>query len=404
MEQHPVPQNVIEVEFKLFGSFTIKQFSKIVIGGLTGVGIFFLDFIPAIIRFPLVLIAISLGILMAIIPNLGVWLGGILKALFISPRYVWIRQPPSPTLLFEQDKPVKENDKNAAAMQTKKKIDITDLPLEKLFGTKRDDGAVENDDFDPLTLSNSASAKGANFERVYESVYGHDIPKRGKQPQQANNTPTAKTSTLAGAVVDPNVKQIEAGPNMLVNIPKISRLFGNEAEKVKPEPSVQKAEDHKLKSMEEYMEEIKFLKQELKKLSKGSDSEKENAIMSRINTLYNEVKLLQQDNTPVNAPTQSRIVGNRLIIEKQEATGKYIFGVVVDKKDGALSGVSIQFINLQTQKTYNAVSGIDGRFKTSESLPNGDYNVMLEGGRRKFHSYKIIVKDQELPAYKFREK
>jgi hypothetical protein len=55
MRQHPIPHNILDIEFKLFGKFSAKQFGYIAIGAVTG-GIFLLlrsnGAIPDIIAWP----------------------------------------------------------------------------------------------------------------------------------------------------------------------------------------------------------------------------------------------------------------------------------------------------------------------------------------------------------------
>jgi hypothetical protein len=46
----------------------------------------------------------------------------------------------------------------------------------------------------------------------------------------------------------------------------------------------------------------------------------------------------------------------------------------------------------------------DGKFTTSKPLFDGEYEVSLSHPTMKFHTYKIKVGNQQLPAYKFREK
>src|SRR5260221_2036340 len=146
MEQHPVPQNIIDVEFKLFGSFTLKQFSKILFGSLGALLIFFIP-MPSIIKVPLMGISIFLGLGMAIVPNLSVWLNGMLKAIFISPRYVWVRETVTPDLLKSRQSSTKSSkDLKVGAAKSTNKVDINDIPLERLFGTKSKIDNVKKDD------------------------------------------------------------------------------------------------------------------------------------------------------------------------------------------------------------------------------------------------------------------
>lgn len=71
MRQHPIPQNVLDVEFKLFTKFTLKEFVYLAIG--VSIGGFFLYFttkgqIPGIIGIPAFVVFAGLGAFFALVP------------------------------------------------------------------------------------------------------------------------------------------------------------------------------------------------------------------------------------------------------------------------------------------------------------------------------------------------
>jgi len=71
MRQHPIPQNVLDVEFKLFTRFTLREFAFLAIGVGSG-GLFLYltskGFLPGIIGVPLFLFLSAIGAFFALIP------------------------------------------------------------------------------------------------------------------------------------------------------------------------------------------------------------------------------------------------------------------------------------------------------------------------------------------------
>jgi hypothetical protein len=71
MRQHPIPQNVLDVEFKLFTKFTVKEFVYMAVGITVG-GIFIYlwtnNILPGIIAFPLFMFFTAVGLLLGLIP------------------------------------------------------------------------------------------------------------------------------------------------------------------------------------------------------------------------------------------------------------------------------------------------------------------------------------------------
>lgn len=363
MTQHPVPQNVIEVEFKLFGSFTLKQFSKILIGALAGLIFFFLP-LPVIIKYPLAGISVLLGIGMAIIPALGTWLSGFVRAMFVSPRYVWIRSANPPDILKAKEiTTTKTTDMKVGASKKSNKLDIEKLDLRKVYGenyqapntqyVQTTQAQVQNSDLKPDAVSED------NFVRVYQDVFGEDIFNRSKDSVLNN--------------------------------------FYNQEFVDKPNAE-QSIEDR----IARYKKEIEQLKLQLSLLSKDeSYKSKEEAILSRINDLYREIKL--QDNSQVNLNVPTTLVKNQSL-QTQFVSGKIVNGIIVNKRDTPIPFVIVSFVNKEKNVIYRTKSSNDGKFTTGTPIPSGKYVVVIEHPEHKFHSYLIEVGDQSLPAFKFRER
>lgn len=191
METHPVPQNILDVEFKLFGSFTLKQFGKIVVGCMFGVLIFLLP-VNVLIKFPLIGLSVAIGVLSAIIPTFQIWIMGFVKSLFISPRYVWIKDDVKSEIFNAKTSSTAEA-KSVASSRNSKKINLEDIPLDQIFTTRKgvSASAVAND-----AQTQNDQTKQDNFGRIYNDFYNLN----SKMPQQTSavavsskqDEPTAK--------------------------------------------------------------------------------------------------------------------------------------------------------------------------------------------------------------------
>lgn len=380
MEQHPVPQNILEVEFKLFGSFTLKQFSKILFGCLAALIAFFLP-LPEIIKFTIMGIAVLTGIALAIIPNLGTWISGYLKALFISPRYVWKKQTVTPDILKETAKKQVVNRQQVAKAQNQRKVDLSEISLNELFGTR---GASRNtsikqvlqDDRNDPVLAKDAPRE-TNLDRLYNQLYSRIQEKKAKQQSAVSSQPTAIQSQDPERTTQ-NAQQSSSQPALSA--------------------ASQPVTSSKLETPEDYQNEINRLKKELQNLVKDQNyKEKESDILNQINELYQHLKFSQKDNTKA-TQTVTNQQGQRL------GKGQHVLGIVVDKQDQPLTNSQILFKDLATDTVVSVMSSAEGKFTTQEPLYEGDYEVSLVHPSQKFHSYKIHVGNQPLPAYKFRAK
>lgn len=157
----------------------------------------------------------------------------------------------------------------------------------------------------------------------------------------------------------------------------------------------------KFSTVVDYQNEINRLKYELSILSKDQNyKEKEEEIMSKINDLYTEIKLISGGKF---ANTKSKTLP-KVDVMQSGLQGQVVFGIVVNKGDIPLGNVSIKFVNDKLKKIFNTNSGNDGKFSSVKPLPPGNYAVFLEFPGKQFHAYNIDVSNKALPAYKLREK
>ncbi len=349
MEPHPVPQNFLDTQFKLFGAFTLKQFIRILLGGLIAVGIFVIN-INFLIKLPLILGALAFGVLAAFIPGFEKQVGGYIRAIFISPRYVWTKQKVIPEILYNPTKKDTKNDQNIESALDKKLIDLNTLPLEKLFGSAMP--TVIKDEQDSMEQGKE------NVNAVYEDVFGKDIVNTERKIDDYEALPVAPKVQIPAKSVE--------GP--------------------------------RFKSIEEYKREIERLKFELSKYT-GKDSAKERLITDQINELFMEVKLIVSDSKYQTTAS----VQNKLNHMTPEQSGKILAGVVVGKKDEPIDGGVIDFVN-EGRVAMKVQISQDGKFVMPNPIPFGVYEVKIIHPTKRFHTYKIQVGEGNPTGYKFREK
>ncbi len=96
MKAHPIPQNILDIEFKLFTKFTVREFVYMAVGLGFG-GIFLLLYsngtIPALIAIPIFLFSTGCGLFLGLVPindqNADIFLGNYFKAITRPTQRVW---------------------------------------------------------------------------------------------------------------------------------------------------------------------------------------------------------------------------------------------------------------------------------------------------------------------------
>ncbi|NMC36574.1 hypothetical protein GYA49_06030 [Candidatus Beckwithbacteria bacterium] len=100
MDQHPIPQNVTQYQFRLIGDMTIKQFAFL--GG--GIVLAFITtkapLVPALFRWPLAGLFAGIGAATAFVPmeerSLDVWIVNFFKAIYRPTQFLWQKKPALP--------------------------------------------------------------------------------------------------------------------------------------------------------------------------------------------------------------------------------------------------------------------------------------------------------------------
>ena len=109
MQQHPIPQNVTQYQFRLVGDMTLKQFLELCIGLLMAY-LFFASNLIFIIKWPLIVLSILFGAGLAFFPiedrPLDQWIINFVKAIYLPTRFIWQKTNKIPRLfLFEAHAP-----------------------------------------------------------------------------------------------------------------------------------------------------------------------------------------------------------------------------------------------------------------------------------------------------------
>jgi len=124
MERHPVPQNLMDVEFKLFGRFTIRQFAYLACGCLLGVIFYYSDF-PGILKTIFICISIGGGLLFSSVMINGqpstVWLTNFILSMIVPQERLWRKTAVVPEILKE--------DKSLKLKTDKDVVKILSLPV-----------------------------------------------------------------------------------------------------------------------------------------------------------------------------------------------------------------------------------------------------------------------------------
>jgi len=103
--QHAVPQNIMDVEFKLIGDLTMRQFFYLMI--FSGIAYAAFSFnIPIILRWPTIIGSVLLGLGFAFVPvedrGLDEWIINFFRAVYSENQKIWKKEAILSTALLQK--------------------------------------------------------------------------------------------------------------------------------------------------------------------------------------------------------------------------------------------------------------------------------------------------------------
>jgi hypothetical protein len=138
MRQHAIPQNILDVEFKLFTRFTLKEFAYLAIGlGIGGIMIYLVvsDIIPPLLGIPIFVVSSGLGAFLGLVPindqDADTFIKNYIIAITNPTQRVWLNKELKEKGAKPELKPDEEGKLIPKDIKTKKKKIIgQSLPVE----------------------------------------------------------------------------------------------------------------------------------------------------------------------------------------------------------------------------------------------------------------------------------
>lgn len=217
MERHAVPQNIMEVEFKLFGALSVRQFAYLAGGVLAALAIYFTP-LPGALRFVLIIISVLLGLFLSLIKINGqyssVWLSNFIVAMFTSQERVWKKTGYVPDVFHEEVKKSKEE----TLLEVKKegRIKASVAPLTKFEVNQEPTAADREEELRLKQIEAELFSDGSVSQPVNTTL--PDLPVNNVSTIQ-NSTTTQEAAqqptTIKGYVVNKSSKPV---PSALVSV------------------------------------------------------------------------------------------------------------------------------------------------------------------------------------------
>ncbi|MBI2309550.1 PrgI family protein [Candidatus Collierbacteria bacterium] len=369
MIEHPIPQNVTSYQFRLIGDMTLKQFIELAGGVVAGWLIWSLD-LPAIIRWPMVIMAVILGFGLAFMPledrPLDQWFIAFFRAIYRPTIFVWKKAVRDDILSFQaspaESKSVLES---AVKMPTAK--------LESLLAGYKINEAVEAD-----PLLDAWEKRLAAVPQLFSEV---TVPKK-----------------LADVTVFPQVRAVDLSYHVSDLTPVLHPLTPPE-----DPDAILRGEitlpAHRLRVPQNLPIAIGDAPAKPALLVKRGDS------LSQIGT--SEIKLPSFNTAVVKSRTGavSATVMQSLILPSSPSIPNVLTGIVVTSDGQIADNAIVEIRRLTDHLPVRAVkSNKLGHFAIATPLENGSYEILTDKDGLAFGILKIDVGGLIMPPIEIRAK
>lgn len=387
MERHPVPQNIMDVEFKLFGALTIKQFAYLAGGFVVALLFYFAD-IPVILKLIFISMSVIVGAFLSLARINGqsssTWLANYLVALVTSQERVWRKKATTPEVL--QDDP-------ALRTITQKRVDklseVTDarklpqVPFAAYAQTEED-----------LKAENDEKQRLAQIDQHFDFMV-NQLPKYGgKLP------PITAANVSSRPAFVPQKKETKEEQTPVFN-PTNQNLAGSYRQQpgkgtdvLKESPTF--ATQVKQMSNTQTNRPVKIIDQIIDEMdNSGSVPEAAQGQQEKTQTAQTDSKSEKKtDETVTNSESQA-------VVASRFSKANIIYGVVQGKEGKPLTKCVISIKDDKDNFIRKAFTGSNGYFSLTTPLANGVYYIDIVAEKYKFPRYTLNLNGKVLPGYKF---
>ncbi len=290
-KQHPVPQNIMEVEFKLVGDMTLRQFSYVGGGAIIGF-IIYSQPLPSIIRWPLILLVATVALGMAFVPmeerGLDEWIRNYFTASYSPTRRVWKRSKSSSKAQAtpkKKDKEKSKSQKQEKDTERQEEVEKLGKELREKIQEVKEENSKSKDD-----LEKKASEVSKNLDQILKAMGKRSNEKLSEKELREENMLLKKRLATIGEEYK-RLKELEGAEETPANLKQTIKYYKDQLETLEEK---NRALQNELKEKEQKSSEKKprTKEKETKELKKHIQSleEKNKDLEEKLKTLNKTAK------------------------------------------------------------------------------------------------------------------
>ena len=374
MENHPIPQDITGFQFKLIGNMTIKQFAYLAGGSVAG-WIFYISPLFFLIKLPLAIFSIIMGVSLAFVPlegrPLDTMVLNFFKAMFSPTQFVYEKSG---------------GHLNAQIAKTKTKHKKNELPehpvVKSQAATKEDEKKKELVYFSSLAhvYGGQPLQSSMNVAPTVSAPHSFD-----KAPTVQAQAPQQKNSINDDQII--KEKEMESKEQELQK-----ELMLAKQQQASADPTLAKKAKEETLSLEEELRktvgEKDKLEQQLLVLSRKLDEQKK--------TFYSPGTVEAAPKQSVNVRSVPQGLGNSVGLPITSDFPNIISGIVKDPRGNPLPNILVEVKDQDANPVRAFKTNGVGQFASATALTNGVYTIEFEDPKEenKFDAIQFEAKGE----------
>lgn len=399
MIEHSVPQNVTSYQFHLIGNMTIKQFLLLLVGVGAG-GLLYTTNIIGIIKWPLIIIFVLIGIAMAFVPyeerSLDQWIVNFIKAMYRPTKFFWRRMGQPPELFSFSPR----SGNQAVSVRPGTTTVNRRRQVNQYLSTLKP-AADQSASSDPLDLfGGDTSGINTLFDTVSAAknvVPSEDVaakPKLGvrSRPLAEQSAPTGQIQSEIAVNTVASPVQTPPAPEFTIE-PVAAPIEAPNATNTLRHPGETTLNSVGTVSVEPQTHTLPF------------QAEKNQTQPNQVATApsaYSEAMNVTQAQTPTNSEIVPVVFNRALPFPSLPTQPNILIGMVYNASGSILPNAILEILNEQGNTVRALRTNSLGQFYTSTPLPAGNYIIEVEIDGHDFPKFSLQTQNTVLDPIEIR--
>lgn len=379
MREHPIPQDLTGYRFHIIGNMTLKQFTEIAVGVVIGVILYNTNLV-AVVKWPLILVSVGLGAMIAWVPfeerPLDHWFTTFFTVLYRPTKFFWRKKNEIPLPFLFKPRPDQVNVAEevdlmpARQARTKEYITTVELTQPKEAWEDEEDQKIAQvlGHFDTVQVNEVVAKK---------TIHKPDLGVRVRELQDITHTPETVTPVQVHFSPAPEPEPTPAPES----IPLANSVATDEVPLATSAPVAIPVQAPVVPVI----------------MPPNQPATVEPEVAAPASVVSADFMQTAPTPVPPQIPTETIVTNNSLPFPTTPTQPNKLVGMVLDADHKILTDTIVEIKNLQGLVARAVKTNALGQFFITTPLESGSYIVSADKPGYQFTSQQLVLSGQIVP-------